>query len=278
VIGAKSATDWHLDVSVTLLIAAVAGAVTAVIVGLPALRLSGLYVAVITFAFALATTSYLLNRRFFDWIPVDRVERRPVLGRIDIDSPTRIYYLALIGLAIVLIAVRGIRRSRTGRVLIAMRENERTAQSVGVSVLRAKLTAFAVSGAIAGFAGCIFVLHQQSFGETSYDPFENLIVFTQVVIGGIASVPGALLGALYLRSLQWFLSPEWQLLAQAGSILFVLLVVPMGLGGLLFRLRDRWLRWVAVRRHLVVPSMLADVAVPEPPPPAEPEPAAVGAD
>ncbi len=199
VVGAKATITWGLDPLLALALASVAGAVAAVLVGLPALRQRGLFLAVSTFAFALATTCYLLNSRFFAWIPTERVEREPILGTVSIDSPTRIYYLALGCLAVAVVALRGIRHSRTGRVLIALRENERAAAAYGVSVMRAKLTAFALSGALAGFAGCLFVYHQQAFGTGPYDPSQNFAVFTMAVIGGIGSIPGGLLGALYLR-------------------------------------------------------------------------------
>jgi branched-chain amino acid transport system permease protein len=100
-----------------------------------------------------------------------------------------------------------------------------------------------------------------------------------VVIGGIGSVPGAILGASYFRGIDIFLPPEWLFLASGAGALFVLLVVPGGLGGLLYRLRDLYLRWVADRREIVVPSLVADVRVEEPPVLIEeqrqPEPAAV---
>ncbi|MCI3948472.1 MAG: ABC-type branched-chain amino acid transport system, permease component [Acidimicrobiales bacterium] len=280
-VGGKATAEWGLDLVLALGISAVVGALVAVVIGLPALRVRGLYLAVTTFAFALATTSYLLSRQFFDWIPTARIERPELLGLIDLDSPTRMYYLALAGLGVVVLAVRGVRRSRTGRVLIALRENERAAAAFGVNPTRAKLSAFALSGAIACFAGCIFVHHQQSFGTQPYAPGQNFALFTMVVIGGIGSVPGALLGAGYLRGIDIVLPPEWLFLASGAGALFVLLAVPGGLGGLLYRLRDLWLRWVAGRHHLVVPSLVADVRVPEEPeilerPTAAPEPAATG--
>ena len=201
-----------------------------------------------------------------------RLAPRPLLGRIHIDSPTGIYYVALVGLLLAIAALRGVRHSRTGRVLIALRENERTTMAVGVNAVRAKLTAFAISGAIASYAGCIFVLHQQAFGEGPYFAGENFSVFTMVVIGGISSVPGALLGAAFLRSSQWFLPTTWQLLVSGGGVVLVLLILPGGLGALLYKLRDLWLRWVAERRHIIVPSLLADSA--PPPEPIEPQPSA----
>ncbi len=258
VAAAKATIVWNLDPLLALVLAAVAGGVVAVLVGLPALRQKGLFLAVSTFAFALATTSYLLNPQFFSWIPTDRVERQPLLGRVSIDSPTRIYYLALGCLVVAVAALRGIRRSRTGRVLVALRENERAAAAYGISVVRAKLTAFAVSGALAGFAGGLFVIHQQAFGTDPYDPTQNFAVFTMAVIGGIGSMAGAVLGALYLRGSQWFLPADWQFLASGVGVLAVLMVIPDGLGGRLFRLRDLWLRSVARRQGIVTASLAGE--------------------
>lgn len=273
VVGAKATIDYDADLLVSLLLASVAGAVVALLVGLPALRRGGLHLAVTTFAFALATTSYLLNDRFFDWVPSSRVPRLPLLGRISYDSPTRVYYVTLAGFALAVLALRGIRRSRSGRVLLAIRENERAAEAYGVSPTRAKLTAFAVSGALAAFAGALFVHHQQSFGEGPYEPGQNFAVFTMAVIGGIGSIPGAVLGAVYLRGTQWFLPNDWQVVATGAGVLIVLLVLPTGLGGLLYRVRDLWLRSVVRRHGLVAPSLVGDDAI-DAPPPAPPPPIA----
>lgn len=282
-IGGKATSAWHLDLSVACVVSAAIGAVVSVVVGLPALRLRGLLLAATTFGFALATTSYFLNPSFFGWMPQNRIARPPLFGKIGIDSPTRIYFVALVGLCLVLGALHGIRRSRTGRVLLAIRENERAAQTYGINVVRIKLLAFALSGAIAAFAGCLFVHHQQAFGTTPYDPGQNLVVFTMAVIGGVASVPGALLGALYIKGSEWFLPPTWQFLASGTGILIVLMVLPAGLGGLFVQLRDEGLRAVARRRKLIVPSLLADQAgaelaprVTAPPSPAIPAAATAG--
>ncbi|HMJ77303.1 MAG TPA: ABC transporter permease [Iamia sp.] len=271
VVATKANVVYGADLLVCLLLAALVGGLVALLVGVPALRRGGLHLAVTTFAFALATTSYLLNDRFFDWVPgnADRVERQPILGLIDYESPTRLYYVTLAGLGLTAVALRGIRRSRSGRVLVAIRENERAAEAYGVSPMRAKLTAFALSGAIAAFAGGLFAHHQQGFGSGPYDPGQNFAVFTMAVIGGIGSLPGAVLGAVYLRGTQWFLPAEWQVLATGAGVLVVLLVLPTGLGGMLFQIRDLWLRSVVRRRGLHVPSLVGDdrIEAPAPPPP-----------
>ncbi len=256
-VGGKATSDWGLDLTLAIVVAGVAGAAVAAIVALPAVRLRGFYLAVTTLAFALATTSWLLNPRYFRWVPDGRITRPPLLGQVDIDSPTRIYYVALAALLLGAIALHGIRRSRTGRALLALRDNERGAQAYGLSALRLKMTAFAISGGVAAVAGCVFVHHQQALGSQPYDPGQNFAVLTMVVIGGVGSLVGAPLGALYLQGTKWFLPTDWQFLATGFGVLVVLLVIPGGLGSVVFSLRDRWLRWVAGRHPVPAPAEAA---------------------
>jgi branched-chain amino acid transport system permease protein len=253
--GAKATADWGLDLTVALLLSACVGALVAIAVGLPALRRRGFYLAVTTLAFSLATTSYFLNPDFFGWIPTQRVQRPALFGRIDIDSPTGMYYLVLAVLVVCLFGLRGIRESRTGRAMLAMRDNERGAQAYAINATRTRLMAFALSGALAAVAGCLFAHHQQAIGLQPYAPFENLIVFTMVIIGGVTSPAGALLGALYLQGTYWFLPTEWQPISSGIGVLAILLVMPGGLGGLAYRLRDRWLASVAKSHHIEAPGL-----------------------
>lgn len=259
-VGAKATSAWDLDLLLALAVAGLAGAAAAVVMGAPALRLRGLELAVVTLAAAIAVTSWVLNPRFFDWVPTARIERPPLLGRFDITSATAIHHLSLALLLGGLACLRGIRNSRTGRALLAARDNERAAQAYGLSPLRLRLTAFALSGAIAGVAGGMFAHHQQAFGVQPYNPGQNFAVFTMVVLGGIGSPMGAVLGALWLQGIRWFLPGEWQLLASGAGVLFILLIVPSGLGGLVLRLRDAWLSRIATNRGLDVPGFTAPSA------------------
>ena len=157
------------------------------------------------------------------------------------------------------VAVVGIRRSRTGRVLIAIRENERAASAFGVNPRTTTLQAFAISGFLAAFAGALFVHQQNGLQLDSYGAGESLVVFTMVVIGGLGSVPGALLGALFVRGVTWWLPVEWQILATGAGMLVVLLVFRGGFGAAFADLRDALLRRVARRRGIAVPSLTGTV-------------------
>ncbi len=270
-IGGSLTSRLGWDLSLALLVAGLAGAAIAVIIGFPAIRRGGLTLAVMTLAFALAASSYFLNRQFFrNWLPALRIDRPALFGTIDISTETRFYYLTLVALAIALAMVRGVRRSRTGRVLIAIRENERAARAYGVDATRTKLAAFAFSGFLAAFAGALFVHHQTGLGTAPYSPEESLVVFSMVVIGGLGSVPGALLGATYVRGVDWFVPSDYRFLATGAGLLLVLMLTPGGLGAVLYDLRDWYLRKVAGRRRVVVPSLVADTRTPDAVPVPEP--------
>ncbi len=257
-VAAFATRSWGLDLLLAILLAGIVGALVALIVGLPALRLRGLYLGVVTLAFAMAVSAWLVNPQYFGWIPEGRIERPPLFGRLSLESPTALYYLCLGVFALSAFLVTGIRRSRTGRVLIAVRDNERNAQAFGISVTRAKLTAFALSGFIAAMAGATLVHHQQVVSAQLVAPEQNLLVFTAAVVGGLGSLIGAVLGAIFLQGGGWFLPTELQVLVTGAGVLVVLLVLPGGLGGLVFRCRDLWLRSVARRHGIVSASLLAD--------------------
>jgi branched-chain amino acid transport system permease protein len=173
-----------------------------------------------------------------------------------VSTPTQYYFYSLAVFVLLYAALRGIRRSRTGRVIIAIRENERAAQSFSIGVVRAKLTAFVISGFVAGVGGALFTHQLQAFSVASYSTGESFSVFTSAVIGGLGSLGGAFLGALYLRGTRWFITDQaWQLLSTGVGVLVVLLIMPGGLGGVWVKLRD-----VAVR---VLTGQLVDEPAPD---------------
>ena len=249
------------DLFVALAAGMLVAAGAAMLVGLPALRISGPFLAVTTLAFAVTAGSYLLEDRYFPWFIHQNVERPAMFNRFRFDLDWQMYYVCLVALVLVIGAVKSLRGSRTGRALLAARDNEPATQSFGLSVTRMKLTAFAVSGAIAGLAGGLYVLHQTSFRTDAFGPAVSVRLFSMVVIGGLGSIPGAILGAVYVRGAEFFLKGGWAVIASGAGLLALLLLSPGGLGELLYRVRDHLLRFVAARRGIVVPSLVADVRV-----------------
>jgi branched-chain amino acid transport system permease protein len=257
-VAAANVLDAGADLLVALPAAGAAGALAALLVGLPALRIRGLFLGVTTLALAVAMSTFFLNPSYFEWALPSDIPRPVLLTRFDLADERTLYYFSLTVLALVVMAARGLRAGRPGRVLVAVRDNERAAQARGVHALRTKLMAFGVSGAVAGIAGCLHVLALQGISFGAYSPSQSFEAFSMVVIGGLTSVTGALVGAFALRGTEYAVGGGLQLIVTGTGVLLLLLVFPGGLGQLAVRVRQRVLRVVATRRDLVVPSLVAD--------------------
>jgi ABC-type branched-subunit amino acid transport system ATPase component/ABC-type branched-subunit amino acid transport system permease subunit len=266
------ATRLDTDFFVTLLAAGVAGAVAAMVIGVPALRVQGLFLGVVTLAFAATVRGFVLNRDYFGGLlpDPDATIARPVLwDRVDVSSGTAYYYVCLGGLVLAVLCAKALRRSRSGRLFIGVRDNVRAAQSYGVSATTTRLAAFAVSGFLAALAGALFAYQQGSLDPQSFALEMSLEAFIFTVIGGLAGVGPAVAGAVVFEGLK-YLRPLQHAFGDGpvptfvdtffvhSSPLFVLTFAPGGLGELFGRLRDAWLRRVADRRGLLVPALLAD--------------------
>ena len=273
------AANHHWDFFATLIVAGVAGAFVAVLIGLPALRIQGLFLAVTTLAFAFAVQSFVLTREFFGWLlPKDfAAVTRPVLyGRFDVAQDSEVlwftlkadakfYYLCLVFLVLFLAVARSLRKHRSGRVFIGARENERLMQAFGVNLASTRLAAFAISGFIAAVAGALYAYQQGVVEPASFPPETSIELFAMTVIGGLTSLPGAMLGAAFVKGLP--LLPglknieQIELLTSGVGLVVVLYFLPGGLSEGMYRLRDRWLRFVAARHGIHVPSLVADSLV-----------------
>ncbi|HEX2849075.1 MAG TPA: ABC transporter permease [Acidimicrobiales bacterium] len=248
-----------LDFFLILLICGLAGAAVALVIGLPALRIRGLFLGVTTLAFALAAGSWFFS---FDIFRSTSGIRRPIMWGIwDVSAEKDFYFICFAALILSLVVGRNLRSARFGRVLIATRDNDRAAQALGVSVVRSKLAAFAASGFLAAVAGALYAYHQQTIRADRFPADVSLLIFSMVVIGGMGSLSGAILGAIYVRGTQYFLPAQFQLAVTGLGMLLLLWLFPGGLGQIVFALRDRYLRAVAARRNLLVPSLVADKRV-----------------
>ena len=259
------AADANADFFAATGAAAVVGAVFAVLVGLPALRMPGLYLAVTTLAFAATTASFFLNSDYFGWVlpePENTVLRPILYGRVDVTGDLAFYYLCLAFLVVAVLSVRAMRRSRSGRVLIAARDNPRAVQAYGVSLARARLSAFALSGALAAVAGSLFAYQQGAVDAGAFPVIASLQVFAMVVVGGLSRPMGAVLGAIYLVGLERVPGLRdielVQLLTTGIGLVLLLLLLPGGFTAAALQARDGFLRRVAGKHDIDVPSLTAD--------------------
>jgi branched-chain amino acid transport system permease protein len=255
VCGGASGT-YGLPFVPSLLLGTLSGAGAAVLLGLPALRIRGMFLAVTTVGFSVVVSSVVLSGSYFGWLLPEHVNRPQVLF-VKFADERAFYYLCLTFAALTVVAALGLRRSRTGRVLIAMRDNERAAQAFGINLVRVRLVTFAISGAMAAFAGGLFSYHQGAVRQQEFLPDESVRMFLMTVIGGLGNVGGVLLGPIYIGLMHTLLA-AYEQLAGGGGVILVMLFMPGGLGAAAFFLRDSFLRRVAIRHKIFVPSLLAD--------------------
>lgn len=175
----------------------VAGAV-GVLVGLPALRLSGIYLAIATLAF-----SFIIGEAIVRWESVTNGASGITLGKIrfgslTVEGDTGLYYLALAVAVAALWLARNILRTPLGLAMTAIRDSQTAAQSVGVPLARVKLVAFALSAALTGLAGALYAHKIQFIDPDQFTLLLSVELLVAVFIGGIGSLHGCVLGALFI--------------------------------------------------------------------------------
>lgn len=256
------------DFFVCLLVAGLVGAVAAILIGLPALRIQGPFLAVTTLSFAFTVQYFFLNPSYLGWwLPESGqfVTRPKLYGFFSTQSDIRFYFVCLTFLVLSLLVARSLRKNRIGRILVGTRDNPKLVQAYGVNLARAKLTAFAISGFIAATAGGLFAFYLQSVDSNTFTAERSISVFTVAVIGGLTSLPGAIIGAVWVEGIPFLFNgdPIVRLLTSSVGLLLLLLFIPGGLSELFYKNRDSFLRWIAKRNNIHVPSLVADSLVVE---------------
>ena len=232
-----------LPLPLLVLVVGLFGAAVAVVVGLPAVRIQGLFLAVSTLGFAVFAKNWAFQEEFATgdlgsaFMPRTRVLARFDLGEDLVERD--IYYFALLLVVLAIFAVRNVRNSAPGRAFIAVRDNDKAARSDGLSAAGTRLLSFALSGFIASTSGLIFALARQNFDAGDFDPAVSLNMLLMVIIGGLGSIPGAVLGAVFVYGLPALFdaSDLVQLLTSGIGVLIVLLFIPGGLMELVHKVR-----------------------------------------
>ncbi len=258
VVGGSLTSRVGLPFWVALVIVPFFTAAFTVVMGIPALRIRGLFLAVATFVFAIAVQSALFEERYFGWLLPKSIDR-PTLFFFDFEDGRSMYYLNLIVLAFAVFIVVVLRRSRPGRVLIGMRDNENNLRAFGIDPTRMRLTAFAMSGFLCGLSGVMIAHHQRAVTAPDFPLELSVNVFLYAVVGGVGSTFGVLLGALYFSMQRLVTNDLWALVVGPVGLLAVLYISPGGLAALVTSIRDGILKIVAQRRQMVVPALFADI-------------------
>ena len=257
-VGGYVAAILNLPFPLPVLAGGLAASVAALAVGLPALRLRGMHLAVTTIAFNFAVVSLLLNPSALgSHLPNDI--RPPSFLGLNLSSGRTFYYLALVVLGLVFLATVGMRRSRIGRALIACRDNEALAQAYAINLTKTRLSVFMVSGFMAGIAGGLYAFAASGVNPSNFGPAQSIYLFVLAVIGGLGATVGPLLGALFIGSTMVFSSNHLVALGATGfGLVAVILFAPGGLAQVMFGIRDAMLRRVAERYKVDAPSLFFD--------------------
>jgi ABC-type branched-subunit amino acid transport system ATPase component/ABC-type branched-subunit amino acid transport system permease subunit len=240
------------DYALGLMGAGVATAAASVIVGLPALRVRGLMLAVTTLAFALAAQGWLLQQ---SWMMGEGVNPgRPKIGGFAFDTGKRYYLFTLAVLVFAVWLARNVWTGGVGRRLRAVRDNEDGARAFTVPATTVKLQGFAVAGFLAGVGGAVFGHALSQINASAFPVASNIDVAAMSVLGGIGILAGPLLGALYIIGVPRFLPLDNAGLAATALGWLVLIVyLPGGIAQLVRPLRQRLIDTLA-RRAGVDPS------------------------
>ncbi len=186
--------------------------------GAPTLRLRGDYLAIVTLGFGEVVKVTLRNLEQITGgmkglNPVPPPGAGQTVGGVDLGyafavDPRWFYYLSLAALAGVVIAMRRLENSRLGRAWVAVREDELAAAAMGISATRVKLSAFAMSSAVAALAGCLYAASLSTTADpNAYDFNRSIMVLCAVILGGLGSIPGTLLGVALLVGFDTVLAP-----------------------------------------------------------------------
>ncbi len=211
--GAYFLVKISMPFPVALVGAALVGGLVGLLIGLPALRLSGPYLAVATFGLAIGLPELLANNQEFNSIFNDPNDLATKLGLVtvprqgfigfELKSDLGRYYYFLIIAAIAILLAMGIWRSRTGRAFRAIRDSETAAQAMGVSLGKYKVLAFALSGMFAGVAGAMYtaLVGQIEAKDAQFSAVESVLFLTAIILGGLGTISGAAIGAAVLTIL-----------------------------------------------------------------------------
>ncbi len=211
---------------------ALLAAIFGILLGIPVLRLRGDYLAIVTLGFGEMIRITLNNWDSFTRGPngIIGIGRPKILG-FTFSDPIHYYYLILAIVLLTIFVVDRLNRSRIGRAWTAMRDDEVAAEAMGIDLMKTKLLAFSLGATWAGFAGVFFASKMTFISPESFTFFESVIILCMVVLGGMGSVPGVILGAAMLVILPEMMRQFalYRMLIFGGAMVVMMVLRPQGL-------------------------------------------------
>jgi len=251
---------WQFWLSIPLsgLVAAGLG----MIIGIPSLRIKGIYLAVATLAFQFIADYTYHHWEAYSGGPQGRVVEAPMLFGMTFTSRISFYYISLFLVVFLLWGAKNLMRSKYGRCLMAVRDNDISAEAIGVPVFKYKLLAFCVSSFYAGVAGSMFVIHVRNVYPEFFHFNVSIEYLAMVIVGGMGSIIGSIFGAIFIVIVPEALTNIVRLIAQITQsaeitvimapmrlvvhgllIILFILIEPAGLAGIWRKISSYWKIW-----------------------------------
>ncbi|MFN3569097.1 MAG: branched-chain amino acid ABC transporter permease [Polaromonas sp.] len=246
-------TNAGVPFPIALAFAAGLSAAVGLVVGLPALRVKGIYLGIATLSFG-----FIVEEVFARWEKVTGGNsgihiKAPDIFGWKLNSGEEFYFLCLVLAIGATLAILNLLRSPTGRAFVAIRDSEISAQSMGIHLARYKTLSFALSAALAGVAGALYAHKLQFISPEQFNILQSIDLLLMIVVGGLGSVHGAFLGAIFLISMPQAIAlikdylpafigqaPGLQGLVYGLVLIGFVLFEPLGLYG----------RWLKIRTYL----------------------------
>lgn len=222
-------TTLGLSFWIALPLSGINAAVAGLILGLPALRLTGIYLAIATMGFA-----FIVDQGILEWSAVTNganglAVNRPSLGPLSLASDKAYYFLVLAMVVLFIWFTKNITRTPRGRALAAVRDSEVAAQTMGIPLARVKTQAFALSASYAGVAGGLFAPFLSFIGPDNFTMMESINLIVMIIVGGLASIQGPIFGAVFITLLS-------ELIRMSKNILPAFLSQQVGFQGAVYGL------------------------------------------
>jgi len=243
-------TNAGMPFTLALVCSAALSAVVGVVVGLPALRVKGIYLGMATLSFG-----FIVEEVFARWESMTGGNagmhvKVPTVFGWKADSSESFYYLCLVITVLATLAILNLLRSSTGRAFVAIRDSEISAQSMGINLARFKTLSFALSAALAGVGGALYAHKLRFLSPDQFNILQSIDLLLMVVIGGLGSVHGAFLGAIFLITMPQIISllkdylppfigqaPGLQSVIYGTLLVAFVMFEPLGLYGRWFKIR-----------------------------------------
>lgn len=227
-------------------------AAVGMVVGLPALRVKGIYLGMATLAFGFIVEEIMARWEHVTGGNSGLVVKAPAFFGWELESTNEFYFLCLVVTVLATLAIANLMRSSTGRAFVAIRDSEISAQSMGIHLARYKTMSFALSAALAGIGGALYAHKIQFLSPEQFSIIQSIDLLLMVVIGGLGSIHGAFLGAIFLIVMPQLIALGKDFLPAAigqaaglqGAVYGLVLIAfvlfePMGLYG----------RWLKIRAY-----------------------------